>query len=165
MKPTSTPLLRLQGAGDPLPPSDSWLASIGVPAHAALLAAAALLLLSASAVGIKGTGDGGAARSLPRAVWGVSGRMGLRRTDSEVCRLDYSVRTFEGELLPVCDIAKCVGRENITVLSNPAAKERRWSQGSEDALKGALKAKTMGGGLAVSMRGGRGESGRRAGLH
>lgn len=168
----SSPLLRLQSAEPaPSPTDDASKTSLhgglmrgprllAPSARAALVAAAALLLAALACTWGAGGGGGGAPRYGPaaptrlgRAAYGPGGRQELRRApDSPMCRLDYSVKTWDGRLVPVCDVSKCAGRENVTALGRPAAFERRWSAEAEENFMVAFRAKKIGGWLHVRSR-------------
>lgn len=79
--------------------------------------------------------------------------IGLKAGDGKLCQLDYTVRTWEGKRVPVCDLAKCQGREQLKVLEKPEEGEvhRRWSEQNEADFLESYNNKTVQGWVHVSL--------------
>lgn len=79
------------------------------------------------------------------------------------CRLDYTVKTWDGKDVRVCDPSVCVGRDKLKVL-DAAGSPRRWSAFHESAYMKMFNAGKLAGWLKVCGRGaGRGVSDQKCG--
>lgn len=86
-------------------------------------------------------------------MWLGEGRLGLRRADRDragsnstsggdlagqgLCKLDYSIRNWEGRLVAACDMTKCEGRGKLEVPEAPEREKRRrrWTDEAEGAYR------------------------------
>lgn len=67
------------------------------------------------------------------------------------CRLEYTVKTWDGKNAPVCDPSLCYGSEKLNVLANlqQGQNTRRWSAFHESAYMKLFNAKQIDGWLKV----------------
>lgn len=66
------------------------------------------------------------------------------------CRLEYTVKTWDGKNAPVCDPSLCRGSEKLRVMQSvPQGNTRRWSAFHESAYMKLFSAKQIDGWLKV----------------